>query len=269
MTTPDGDFETIICRVEGSLGRIHLNRPQERNPLSNRASAEILAALRRHFADPQVRSLVISAEGDAFCAGGDLRQMQAFKGMEPAEAWAWPQDIVTAHKLMLEAPKPVIAAVDGPAAAGGMGLAGMCDIVLATPRARFSVPEARIGLFPMIIVAQLARSLPRKRLLEMMLTGNPLGAEEAHQLGFVSRVLPDATALEAAVQEYARSFEAVSPTAIRLGRRAFALLSEMPAHAALDAAQFLNLPFFLGHDLNEGATAFLERRAPQWRQDEG
>lgn len=260
------DFQNILVRSEGSLGRIHLNCPDERNPLSNRTSAEIVAAMQQHFADPQVRSLVISAEGRAFCAGGDLRQMQAFKGMEPADAWAWPQDIVAAQKLMLDAPKPVIAAVQGPAAAGGMGLAGMCDIVLATRQAKFSMPEVKIGLFPMIIVAQLSRSIPRKRLLEMMFTGEPMEADEAHRLGFVNRVVPDGEALEAAVQDYARRFETVSPTAIRLGRRAFALLSEMPAAAALDAAQFLNLPFFLGHDLNEGASAFLERRDPKWRE---
>jgi len=262
------DYGNIIVRREGSLGRIHLNRPEERNPLNNQTSAEIVAAMKQHFGDPQVRSLVISAEGSAFCAGGDLRQMQAFKGMEPADAWAWPQDIVAAQKLMLDAPKPVIAAVQGPAAAGGMGLAGMCDIILVTGRAKFSMPEVKIGLFPMIIVAQLSRSIPRKRLLEMMFTGEAMAAEEALALGFANRLLPDDEALEAAAQDYARKFEAVSPTAIRLGRRAFALLSEMPASAALDAAQFLNLPFFLGHDLNEGANAFLERRDPDWRRDE-
>lgn len=262
-------YETLLVTVEGSLGRIHLNRPKERNPLSNQTSGEIVRAMEAHFGNPEVRSLVISAEGDAFCAGGDLRQMQAFKEMEPAEAWAWPSDIVRAQKMMLDAPKPVMAAVNGPAAAGGMGLAGMCDIILATPSAKFSVPEAKIGLFPMIIVAQLARSLPRKRLLEMMLTGNPISAQEAKELGFVTRILPDAAAMDEAVKDYARQFESVSPTAIRLGRKAFGLLSEMPAHAALDAAQFLNLPFFLGHDLHEGATAFLERRAPQWREDRG
>ena len=145
-----------------------------------------------------------------------------------------------------------------------MGLAGMCDIVLATRAARFAMPEVRIGLFPMIIVAHLVRSLPRKPLLEMMLTGEPIDAEEAYRLGFVNRVVEDDHALEAVVQEYAERFTAVSPSAIRLGRRAFTLMADMPAHQALDAAQFFNVPLFFGEDLREGADAFLNKRRPGW-----
>lgn len=259
-----GDFQNVVISVEGSLGRIHLNRPEARNPLNVTTSAEILAGLAAHFAAPAVRSVVISAEGDAFCAGGDMRQMKDFKTMEPADAYAWPEDIVRAHKLMLDAPKPVIAAVNGPAFAGGMGLAGMCDILVATPNAKFALPEVRIGLFPMIIVAHLSRALPRKKLLEMMFSGQPMSAEEAHTYGFVNRLAADAEDLDAVVRSYAKQFESVSPTAIALGRKCFALLSDMPASQALDAAQFLNLPFFFGEDLSEGANAFLERRKPDW-----
>ena len=184
--------------------------------------------------------------------------------MTSESALEWPAAIVDLHQLMLTAGKPVIAAVNGPAFAGGMGLAGMCDIVLATRAARFAMPEVRIGLFPMIIVAHLVRSLPRKPLLEMMLTGEPIDAEEAYRLGFVNRVVEDDHALEAVVQEYAERFTAVSPSAIRLGRRAFTLMADMPAHQALDAAQFFNVPLFFGEDLREGADAFLNKRRPGW-----
>jgi enoyl-CoA hydratase/carnithine racemase len=166
---------------------------------------------------------------------------------------------------MLSAEKPVIAAVNGAALAGGMGLAGMCDIVVAVAGATFAMPEVRIGLFPMIIVAHLSRSMPRKALLEMMMTGDAIDASEAHRLGFVNRVAKDAPEMWELVRDYARRFDKVSPTAIALGRKAFTLLSDMPASQALDAAQFLNLPFFFGSDLKEGAEAFLNKRAPRWR----
>jgi methylglutaconyl-CoA hydratase len=259
------DWTNIRVYCDGSLGIIELNRPNERNPLDNGTSRELVTALEHHLADQGVRSIVITGAGEAFCAGGDLRQMGAFHEMEPKEAFDWPASIVAAHKLMLSAEKPVIAAVNGAALAGGMGLAGMCDVIVAVSGAKFAMPEVRIGLFPMIIVAHLSRSMPRKALLEMMMTGDAIDATEAHRLGFVNRVAKDTSEMWKIVHDYARRFEKTSPTAIALGRRAFALLSEMPASQALDAAQFLNLPFFFGADLKEGADAFLNKRAPRWR----
>ncbi len=258
------EWRNILVAQDEGIGRITLNRPAARNPLDRETAQEILAALEQHFADEQVRCIVISGAGDAFCAGGDLKQMRKLSAMPAQEAYAWGDAIVAAHKRMLTAEKPVIASVHGPAFAGGMGLAAMCDIVIATRSASFAMPEVKIGLFPMIIVAHLARSLPRKVLHEMMLTGNPISAAEGHRLGFVNRLAETREELEAIVTEYGKLFRFTSPSAISLGRRAFALLSDMPASQALDAAQFMNLPFFLGADLQEGTSAFVEHRAPSW-----
>jgi len=258
------DWASILVDRNGSLGRITLNRPEARNPLDKDSAREIYEALQVLFGDDSVRSIVITGAGDAFCAGGDLKQMARLSEMTPAEAWDWPGHIVATHKLMLTADKPVIAAVNGPASAGGMGLAGMCDIIIAVEGVKFAMPEAKIGLFPMIIVAHLARSIPRKHLLEMMLTGEPIDADEAWRLGFVNKVAGSQKEMWDMVSNYARTFEQVAPTAIALGRRAFTLLSDMPASQALDAAQFLNLPFFFGEDMKEGARAFLEKCKPQW-----
>jgi enoyl-CoA hydratase/carnithine racemase len=257
---------SVLVERAGTLGRITLNRPKARNPMDRATADGILKGLRAHIADPNVRSVVITGRGEAFCAGGDLDEMGRLHSLSGIEAYDWPAPIVEAQKLMLKADKPVIAAVNGPAYAGGMGLAGMCDIVLAVRSATFAMPEVRIGLFPMIIVAQLARSLPRKRLLEMMLTGDPIDAEEAHSLGFVNRVAADTAELEEHVQAYARKFEKVSPTAVRLGRRAFNLMADVTADQALEAAQFLNVSLFLGDDFKEGSAAFLEKRKPRWSQ---
>jgi hypothetical protein len=172
---------------------------------------------------------------------------------------------------MLAAPKPVIAAVNGPAYASGMGLAGMCDIVLATSSARFATPEVKVDIFQMIIVAHLCRAIPRKRLVEMMFTGEPMTAEEAYRLGFVNRVYPGPDEMMAGVREFAGKLAKASPDAIRLGRRTFTLLSEMSAGQGLDAAQFMLMPFHLGEDIQEGANAsssVASRRGHGWTPTE-
>jgi enoyl-CoA hydratase/carnithine racemase len=256
--------DTVEVRREGSLGWIVLNQPERRNPLDRRTAEAVTAAFRTHFADPHVRSVVVTGNGSAFCAGGDLAQMGRFSEMGAAAAFDWPEPIVELHRLVLRADKPIIAAVNGPAYAGGMGLAGMCDILLSVRGARFAMPEIKVGIFPMIIVAHLCRALPRKRLMEMMFTGEPMGAEEAYSLGFVNRLYDTAADMADGVKGYAEKLERVSPYAAKLGRRAFSLLADMPAEQAVDAAQFLVMPFHLGEDLTEGAAAFLDGRDPAW-----
>jgi enoyl-CoA hydratase/carnithine racemase len=259
-----GEWKNILVETTGSLGRITLNRPESRNPLDGVTAAEVLAAMEQHFADPEVRSVAITGAGEAFCAGGDLEQMRLMPTLQTQDAYAWPDAIVEATRLMLKAPKPVIAAVNGPAFAGGMGLAGMCDLIVADRAARFAMPEVKIGLFPMIIVAHLSRSLPRKRLLEMMLTGEPIDAEEGYRLGFVNRVVDGPEEMESTLQHYARLFERVAPNAVRLGRRTYSLMADLTADQALEAAQFLNVTFLGSDEFAEGTAAFFEKRRPGW-----
>jgi enoyl-CoA hydratase/carnithine racemase len=254
----------ILIERRETLGLLTLNRPEASNPLDRDSAVALLEAFKELFSDDSIRSIALTGAGASFCAGGDLRQMGKISDMDVKDALEWPSAIIELNRLMLSAPKPVVAAVNGPAYAGGMGLAGMCDVVLATPEARFAMPEVRIGLFPMIIVAHLARAIPRKILLEMMLTGNHIDAAEAHRIGFVNRLYPDRASMLEGVDEYGRTFDRVSPEAVRLGRQAFQLLSEMPANQALDLAQFLNLPFFYGLDFQEGTQAFFEKRDPKW-----
>lgn len=254
----------VLVERRGSQGWITLNRPESRNPLDAGTAADVLAAFEEHFADPQVRSVVVTGAGDAFCAGGDLEQMRRMPTLRAQEAYEWPNAIVEMTRLMLRAPKPVIAAVNGPALAGGMGLAGMCDIIVADRSARFGTPEVKIGLFPMIIVAHLSRSLPRKRLLEMMLTGEPIDAEEGYRLGFVNRLVDGLAEMEETLRHYATLFERVAPNAVRLGRRTFSVMADITAEQALDAAQVFNTMFLGSDEFAEGTAAFFEKRRPSW-----
>lgn len=256
----------VLTHRRRSMAVLTLNRPDARNPLDPQMSSALLDAMHAAIADDGVRSIAIAANGPAFCAGGDLRQMKQLAQLPAEQALEWPRAIVDLHHLALNSPKPLMALVDGPAYAGGMGLAGMCDVVLASDRASFAMPEVRIGLFPMIIIAHLSRALPRKLLLDLMLTGRPMPVDEAMRAGFVARVCDD---LWQAADEYAGWFADASPTAVRLGRRAFTLLADLPAAQSLDAAQFLNLTFFLGSDLAEGASAFLAKRQPSWVGTDG
>src|SRR5262245_38750326 len=130
-------WTTITTERIGTLGLVTLNRPDARNPLDRTSATELLNACTTFFADDAVRSVPITGAGTAFCAGGDLRQMGRFPEMPTADAFDWPAPIIELNKAILAAPKPVVAAVDGPAYAGGMGLAGMCDLILATRDARF------------------------------------------------------------------------------------------------------------------------------------
>lgn len=260
-------WEYLATKVEDGIGWITLNRPEARNPLSRGMSREIVEAMSIHLSDPNVRCLAITGAGEAFCAGADLSQLQQVSDMSTADAYHWPEAIVESHRLSLTAGKPLIAAVNGPAYAGGMGLAGMCDIIIALRSATFAMPEVKIGLFPMIIVAHLSRALPRKKLQEMMLTGEPITAEEGYRLGFVNRLVDTPEQLVEAVREYGAKFARTSPQALRMGRRATQILADLPADAALQAAQYFNVPFFLGDDFQEGAKAFLEKRRPKWVTD--
>ena len=261
--------DPVVVTRRGTMAVLTLNRPEARNPLDQELSTALLGAVREALTDDDVRSVAIAAEGPAFSAGGDLRQMRHLAGSPAPTAHGWPGAIVDLHQLALQAPKPLVALVDGPAYAGGMGLAGICDVVLATPKASFALPEVRIGLFPMIVVAHLARSLPRKVLLEMMMTGQPLSVDDAYRLGFVARVCPDTETLFVEADRYASWFADAAPDAIRLGRKAFGVLTDLPAPQALDAAQLFNLAFFLGEELPEGAGAFLEKRRPAWVESDG
>lgn len=242
---------------------LFLNRPERRNALSAALVEALIAALESAAADEGVRAIVLTGRGPVFCAGGDLAdgmgQQGGFLGGHQGRGRF-------AH-LLARIPAvrpPVIAAVQGDAMGGGCGLVAACDLAVADPAARLGTPEIKLGLFPWIILAALQRDLPRKALLELVLTGDRLDAARARELGLVNRVSGPGDCLEEAVA-MGRRIAALSPAVVGLGKAAFHRIADQryeDALAYMHAQLGLNL---MAEDAAEGVAAFLQKREPQWK----
>ncbi len=252
-------YRTIRTSVDGAVATVALAIPERKNPLGPLMVNELLWALEDAKNDPEVRVVVLTGEGDAFSAGGDLKQMSGGDGptLEPKGDFV---DLLVAFTRL---GKPTVARVNGYAMGGGLGLVASCDFAVAKESATLGTPEIERGLFPMMIMAVLARVMPRRRLLSMMLLGEKLGAREALDAGILSHVVPD-DALDDEVRRLAAALATQSPTALRMGLAAY----HRQADLALDEAlPFLRDQLFamLGtEDAQEGLRAFLEKRAPVW-----
>lgn len=247
--------------TRGPVTRLALNRPERRNALSLALMREMLEALDTVAADPDARVLVISGNGPAFSAGHDLAEMQATN-----DAGFYEDLFSTCVRLMTrlhEIPQPVIARVHGVATAAGCQLVAACDLAIAAADARFATPGVNIGLFCSTPMVPVARSVGRKRALEMLFTGEMIDAATALDWGLVNRVVePDA--LDAAVDELAARIAQASGYVLGLGKRAFYGQDQLPEGAAYDIACPVMVDNAQAADAHEGMAAFLEKRAPTW-----
>jgi enoyl-CoA hydratase/carnithine racemase len=192
-------YEALRYEAAGGVARITIDRPERRNALSWTVMTELRAAFAAARADSEVRVVVLTGAGDkAFCAGADLSGMAQGAGF--ADLHDARGELARLFREMYELGKPIIARVRGYALAGGFGLALACDLVVAADDAQFGTPEIDVGLWPFMITVPLVRSMPPKKVLELMMTGRRVGAEEAERIGFVNRVVPDGEALPAAVE---------------------------------------------------------------------
>ena len=248
---------------EGPVAVLTLNRPERRNALSPQLIEALGDALGVAEADPEVRAIVLAATGTHFCAGGDLGP-QGLGGDGFLAAHNGRGGFVELLKRLHRGRTPVVAAVAGDTMGGGCGLVAACHLVVAAESARFSTPELNVGLFPMMISPILARNLPRKVLMEMILAGRKLGAPEAAAFGFVNRVVPaERVAVEA--MGLAERVASRSPSVVALGLSAMAVTEDLDLDAALaymHAQLTLNL---MTDDAAEGITAFVTRRKPSWK----
>ena len=247
-------------RIDG-VAILTLNHPAKRNPLSR----AMLAALKEQFdriaADDAVRAVVICAAGPAFSAGHDLREMAGASEEEHRALFALCSDVMEAIRTL---PKPVIAEVQGIATAGGCQLVATCDLVVASENATFATPGVKIGLFCTTPAVPLVRVVPTKKAMEMLLTGEPITAQEAERIGLVNRVVP-ADRLHEETMRLARQIISASSNTLAVGKRAFYQQLPLDFPAAYQFASGVMVENALAADAQEGIRAFLEKRPPQWK----
>ena len=241
---------------------VTLNRPDKKNPISPLVCGELIHALAAIKADPAARVVVLTGAGGVFSAGGDLSLMAKSNG-DTQHAIA-PASLVELFSAMHNLGKPIIAMVPGPALAGGLGLMVACDIVVASEQAVFGTTEIAVGLWPMMITAEITRSVGRKKTLEMMLTGAKMTATEALACGLVNRVVPSLV-LHQTTMELASKIASRSPAAMALGLRAFYRSQDMEFEPQLRYLEGELGRVLALEDAAEGITAFLQKRPPVWK----
>ena len=258
--------ELVLCDVAEKVAVLTMNRPSALNALSDAMLAALTGTLQRVAGDPGVKVVVIRGAGKAFCAGHDLKEMQAGRAAPDGGA-AYFADLFARCGVLMQLiptlPQPVIAQVHGIATAAGCQLVASCDMAVAASDARFGVNGVNIGLFCSTPMVALTRNLPRKQAFEMLTTGAFIDAGRALELGLVNRIAaPDA--LESETLALARTVAGKLGAAVRIGKRAFYDQIGLPldqAYALTGAVMAQNMML---RDTDEGITAFIEKRAPDW-----
>jgi enoyl-CoA hydratase/carnithine racemase len=247
--------------------RLTLNDAGRRNALSEAMMAELGNAFVEAGSDPSVRVVILAANGPAFCAGHDLKEMTAGR-MNPDRGKAYFTKVMTTccgvMQAIVNCPKPVIAEVTEIATAAGCQLVASCDLAFAADTAQFSTPGVHIGLFCSTPMVALSRNVNNKHAMEMLLTGDMTSASRAAEIGLVNRtVAPEA--LRDATMEMARKIASKSSMTLATGKRAFYAQREMTLAQAYDYASRVMVENMLARDAEEGIGAFIEKRAPQWQ----
>lgn len=252
-----------VEEVDGGVQVVRLNRPERKNALSGELVEALIQAIQAAEANSDVRVLVLVGADGTFCAGGDLAGGLGSQGGAVA-AHKQRQRFADLLGHIMKSALVVIAAVEGAAMGGGLGLAVACDLVFAGNGARLGTPEIKLGLFPWIILAVLQRNVGRKHLMELIFTGERITAERAVELGLINHAVPDGDALERA-RAMGLTIAARAPVAIALGKQTFQAVADQSlddAMLTLNGQLTLNL---LTEDAMEGVAAFLQRREPTWK----
>jgi enoyl-CoA hydratase/carnithine racemase len=265
MTTPQSSI--LLRETVGSIAVLTLNRSEARNSLSEGLIAELHAALRNIHDDNSVRAVVIAANGPAFSAGHDMKELTARRS-DADRGRAYFATLMNACSAMMQAivqlPKPVVAAVQGVATAAGCQLVASCDLAVASEAATFATPGVDIGLFCSTPMVALSRNVPRKQAMEMLLTGEPVSATTARDIGLVNHVVAAGTEREAAIA-LAQKVALKSAYTIKLGKAAFYRQAEMSLADAYRYAAEVMTENMMARDAEEGIGAFIEKRAPKWQ----
>jgi enoyl-CoA hydratase/carnithine racemase len=264
-TTPQSPI--LLRETVGSIAVLTLNRPSSRNSLSEAMIGELHAALDDISSDASVRAVVIAANGPAFSAGHDMKELTARRS-DADRGRAYFAQMMYACSAMMQAvvnlPKPVVAAVQAIATAAGCQLVASCDLAIASEAASFATPGVDIGLFCSTPMVALSRNVPRKQAMEMLLTGEPINAATARDIGLVNRVVAAGTERDAAI-ELAQKVALKSAYTIKLGKAAFYRQAEMSLADAYRYAAEVMTENMMARDAEEGIGAFIEKREPKWQ----
>lgn len=257
-------MEYILAYKDGRKGVIVLNRPEKRNALAPQLVSELKEALSVHGSDPDVRIIILRAEGPAFCAGADLAYLREMQQYGYAENAADSRALRDLYYQLYTLPKPVIAQVQGHAIAGGCGLASVCDFVYAVPEAKFGYTEVRIGFIPAIVMAFLVRRIGEGHARRMLMGGAPVNASEAMAIGLVTRVVARET-LDEAVNAFAgQLIHDNSGEAMAVTKRMLAKLPSMTLDEALSHGVEQNALARESADCRRGIDAFLRKENIVW-----
>jgi enoyl-CoA hydratase/carnithine racemase len=252
---------------EDGLLRLTLNDAARRNALSEAMLAELGAAIAEAGEDPAVRVVVLAANGPAYCAGHDLKEMTAARDAPDRGRAYFTQIMARCSGVMqgiVNCPKPVIAEVTGIATAAGCQLVASCDLAVAAQTAKFSTPGVHIGLFCSTPMVALSRNTANKHAMEMLLTGDMIPAARAAEIGLVNHAVPDDEVTDTTM-EMARKIASKSSMTLATGKRAFYAQRDMPLAEAYDHASRVMVENMLARDAEEGIGAFMDKRAPCWQ----
>lgn len=257
--------ELVLYEVREQAAWLTINRPERLNALSVPLLEALMDKLRQAAADDQARLVVLTGTGEkSFCAGADIDSFYN-ESQGTISEHAFKEKLVELFELLMQKlGKPTIARVNGYALGGGFGLAMACDLVVASENASFGTPEAQIGLFPMVIMPVLYRNTPRKKLLEMMYSGDKVKAAEALNLNMINQVVPLAE-LDQAVSALAAKISSKSGMTLGLGREAFYTMADLPQSAAFSYLKQMLSQNLRTADAREGLEAFLHKRKPEWK----
>lgn len=256
-------MDLVTRQRDGRVVLITLDNPPMHNALSQDLVWPLIAALESENENPETSAIVLTGAGSSFCAGGDLREFNASLEKSATTLLEDGKGTARLFQLLHTITTPVIAAVNGPALGGGMGLACASNIAMASSTAKFGTTEVRLGLFPLVIMPALRRAVGDRKALELALTGSVIGAEEAETMGIITKVV-DAADVVTEATSVAKSIASRSPLAVKLGMTAFNNTIDMAAYEAIEYFNALRVAFLHSEDLREGTDAFLSKRQPQW-----
>jgi enoyl-CoA hydratase/carnithine racemase len=254
-------YQYLLVESDAPIAIVTMNRPDRRNALSVGLMEELIGCFRALGQNPEIRAVILAANGPAFSAGHDLSELVDGQIGDYRHVFDVCTDLMT---IIQAIPQPVIAEVDGIATAAGCQLVATCDLAVVSEKSQFATPGVRIGLFCTTPMVALTRAVGRKRALEMLLTGTAIDAATAREYGLVNRVVPSERLRE---ESYALAgrIAAASSATVSIGKQAFYTQIDLDQHKAYAYAKEVMSLNTIAEDAQEGIGAFLEKRAPCWR----